>query len=140
MTMIDVEVNGLEGLMIDMRKASKIPNDVLKEMVTAQADIVQQEITSNATTMLLGPYYEGDVAASVKAKKARVSRTGAYVDITFNGTAHGNRLGEIAFVNEYGKKSQPARPFIKTALTKSRDLAADAAHKVLSDFLSKNGL
>ena len=138
--MIDFEVSGLQELISDMKKAGDIPNSTLKEMVTEQAKVVEEAIVYNAGTMLQGPYYEGAVAASVTPKKARVSKTGAYVTITFKGEQHGNRLGEIAFINEYGKKSQPARPFIKKAQSQSSDPAANAAHKVLDEYISKQGL
>ncbi len=138
--MIDLSVSGLDGLMADIRKAENIPPDVLKNMVTKQADVAEKAIVFNAATMLTGPYYEGAVAASVKAGKARVSGSGATVVIKFQGTQHGNRLGEIAFVNEYGKKRQPARPFIKKATKEAQDPGADEARKVLDSFLSSRGL
>lgn len=138
--MFDLSVSGLEGLMADISRAGTIPPDVLKEMVTKQADVAEKAIVFNAGTMLTGPYYEGAVAASVKAGKARVSGSGATVVIKFQGTQHGNRLGEIAFVNEYGKKGQPARPFIKKATKEAQDPGADEARKILDSYLSGRGL
>lgn len=140
MTMFECEVTGLQGLIADMKKVGNIPTGTLKEMVTEQAKVVEEAIVYNAGSMLQGPYFEGAVAASVTPKKARASRGGASVIITFKGEQHGNRLGEIAFINEYGKKSQPARPFIKKAQAQSKDPAADAAHKVLDEYISEQGL
>ena len=54
---------------------------------------------------------------------------------------HGNkrRAAEVAFVDEFGKRGQPARPFIQTANEKAADRAIDAAARVYDDFLkSKN--
>ena len=138
--MIEMSVDGLEGLMADMRRAKEIPPGVLKDMVQAQADVTEKAMVYNAGTMLQGPYYEGAVAASVKAGKPRVSKSGASVTIKFEGTQHGNRLAEIAFINEYGKKSQPARPFIKKATREAQDPGADKARVILDRFLSSKGL
>ena len=102
--------------------------------------MTEKAMIFNAGTMLQGPYYEGAVAASVKAGKPRVSKSGATVIIKFEGTQHGNRLGEIAFINEYGKKSQPARPFIKKATKEAQDPGADKARVILDRFLSSKGL
>ena len=49
------------------------------------------------------------------------------------------RAAEVAFVDEFGKQGQPARPFIQTANEKAADPAIDAAARVYDDFLkSKN--
>jgi hypothetical protein len=62
------------------------------------------------------------------------------VDIEFKGESHGNRNAEIAFVNEYGKKSQPARPFIKTANTISDEPSKKAGFSVYDDWLKSKGV
>lgn len=134
------EVYGAKELMRDIREAGDIPADVLAEMVERQAKPIEEALVYNAGTMLVGPYYEGDVAASVKAAKARVSKSGATVKIEFKGTAHGNRLGEIAFINEYGKKSQPARPFISKSIKDGDEAGAEAAKTVLDAYLAFKNL
>ena len=112
----------------------------MKEMVDAQAKVVEQALVYEAGTMLQGPYYAGGVARSVTRKKPRITKTGASEVITFKGTQHGNRLGEIAFVNEFGKKGQPARQLIRKANDESANPAADAAREVLDEFLKDCGL
>jgi hypothetical protein len=69
-----------------------------------------------------------------------VSKGGATVKIEFKGTQHGNRLGEIAFINEYGKKSQPARPFIAKAIKDADAAGAEAAKTVLDAYLAFRNL
>ena len=138
--MFDVQVDGLQGLRNAMRKAGELPADVRKQMADAQAEVVEKALVYYAGTMLQGPYYRGGVARSVTRRKARATRDGATANIIFKGTQHGNRLAEIAFVNEFGKKSQKARPFIRTANDKSADPAADAAHEVLDKYLNEQGL
>ena len=138
--MLDIMLHEVDKLIRDMEAAGDIPEAVLKEMVDAKAKVIEEGIVYNAATMLVGPYYEGGVARSVKRKKPRVTKKGATVVISFEGTQHGNRLGEIAFINEYGKKNQPARPFIKKALKDSCERAAAAARKVLSEHLDNYNL
>lgn len=137
---MQVEVNGVRELRAAVQRAGGIPNATKIEMVEAEGEIVEKAIIYNAATMLVGPYYEGAVATSTKRKKARATSGGASQMITFEGTQHGNRLGEIAFVNEFGKKSQPARPFIARANKESRGAAAEAAANILNDFLNECGL
>ena len=134
------EVYGVKELMADIRAAGDIPPDVLAQMVERQAKPVEEALVYNAASMLTGPYFEGDVAASVKGAQARVTKGGASVKIEFKGTAHGNRLGEIAFINEYGKKSQPARPFIKKSIKDGEEPGAEAAKQVLDAFLAFKNL
>lgn len=138
--MLDIQVEGMRGLRIALDKAGDLPERTRREMCDAQAEVVEKSLVYYAGTMLRGPYYKGGVARSVSRAKARATKTGATATISFKGMQHGNRLAEIAFINEFGKKKQPARPFIRTANDKAADPAADAAHKVLDDYLDKQGL
>lgn len=134
------EVYGAKELMRDIRAAGDIPPDVLAQMVERQAKPVEEALVFNAGSMLVGPYYEGGVATSVKAGKAKVSKSGAMVKIEFKGTQHGNRVAEIAFINEYGKKSQPPRQFIAKSIKDADAEGAEAARTVLDAYLAFNNL
>ena len=138
--MLDVYVEGMESLRVAINTAKDIPPDVMKAMVQAMGKVTEEAVVYNAATMLQGPYYEGDVARSVKAQSPRATKNGATVIIKFVGEAHGNRMGEIAFINEYGKKSQPARPFIKKSIKEAEDPGADEAHKILDEWLKTKNL
>ena len=46
----------------------EIPVDVIDGMLTAEADIIEPAIVSNAETMLKGPYSTGDTAKAVFRK------------------------------------------------------------------------
>ena len=50
-----------------------------------------------------------------------------------------NRVAEIAFINEFGKKNQPARPFISQANESNAGAAVDAAADVYDRYLSSKG-
>lgn len=138
--MLDFDVTGLNALQRDLKAFGELPNDTMKKMVDAQAEVTEDALVYTAGTMLQGPYFQGDVARSVKRQKPKITKSGATSMIKFTGMQHGNRNGEVAFVNEYGKKSQKARPFIKTAIKESSDPAADAAREVLNDYLDRKNL
>jgi hypothetical protein len=131
---------GIDRLYKDLSQVAKIPQKVQEDMVDAMADVVEEAQVFFAATMLQGPYYQGDVASSIKKKKPRRTKSGPYVDVVFKGMAHGTRVAEIAFVNEYGKKSQPARPFIKTANTISDEPSKKAGFAVYDDWLKSKGV
>lgn len=131
---------GVDALAKVLNDIANIPQDVQGEIVDAMADVVKDAQVFTAGTMLQGPYYQGDVAASVTKSRIKKRKSGPYVDIEFKGTAHGNRLAEIAFINEYGKKSQPARPFIKTANELSDEPSKKAGLDVYDAWLKSKGV
>lgn len=131
---------GFDKLFRDLKDIANIPESVQGEIVDAMADVVKDAQVYTAGTMLQGPYYQGDVAASVTKSKIKKRKSGPYVDVEFKGEAHGNRVAEIAFVNEYGKKSQPGRPFIKTANTLSDEPSKAAGMKVYDNWLKSKGV
>lgn len=148
--MYDLEVGGLEMLRRDIERAGEIPYDVQKEMVEVQAKITEEALVYTAADMLRNGghdakgnkvnYSTGDLAGSIKRERPKKRKSGPVSFIRFEGMQHGNRNAEVAFVNEYGKKKQPARPFIKTAMRQSNDPAANAARKVLDEYLRKKNL
>lgn len=131
---------GIDELALSFGQIAELPSGVLDRMVIAQGEIMSEAQSKKAATMLRGPYYAGGVANAVKLGKVKRSSDGRSVMVTFEGTQHGNRLAEIAFVNEYGKKGQAARPFIRTAIEECSDRCVDAAEKIYNDWLSQKGL
>lgn len=130
----------IDRLIRDFMAVGNIPDDVQKEMVTRKAKVMEEGIRGMAHTMLQGPYNKGAVAYSTKAGKARKTKSGAQVIIKFEGEQHGNKLSEIAYINEYGKRKQPARPFIRKAIERWGDAASAEAYKVMRDWMAKNDL
>lgn len=135
-----LNVNGIDDTIIPMEKLAGLPERVIDDMLTAMADIVQPQIKTNAQTMLRGPYYAGGVAGSLKRNPIKTQDGRRTLYVTFEGKQHGERLATIAFVNEYGKKKQPARPFIRTAIEQKRSEATEAAAAVLFDYEQECGL
>ena len=77
----------------------------------------------------------------VTRNKAKMSWSGGYEDITFAGTRmRGNtrtRNAEIAFINEYGSRTQDARPFIGKAMTQYEEQIAAPGEKIVGDWIEK---
>ena len=66
---------------------------------------------------------------------------GGYADVTFSGSrtrsGKSTRNAEIAFINEYGKRSQQARPFVGQAMEQNADAIANAGAEVLLEWTEK---
>ena len=63
-----------------------------------------------------GVYRTGLTLASITHDNIRKNKDGKAVNVVFKGTnKDGNRNAEVAYINEFGKKGQPARPFIRDA-------------------------
>lgn len=127
----------------------EIPVDVIDDMLTAEADVIQPVIADNAASMLRGPYATGDTSRAIYRKKpanwgGRKGNGQRQIVLTFRGVRrddvyhpNGTRNAEIAFVNEYGNRSTPARPFVQRAIDENEKQAFDNAEKVFDEWLKK---
>ena len=137
---------GLDRLVLDLKELSGLPDSVLEEMINAESDVVVRSQRSKARAMLSGNYSKGIVSQAIAKKKARKTGNGIRQMITVDGTVkdehhkNGTRVAEIAFINEFGKSSQPARPFMKIANEESSDEAVNAAFKVYDNYLKSKNL
>jgi len=130
---------GLENLIDDLSSLAQIPDSVIDDILTAQADVIEPEQRKMAQSM--GVYRTGVTAGSIKRTKIKIGKDGRYIDIYPQGkNAAGNANAEVAFVNEFGKKNQPARPFIRTANENRADEAVAQAEKVLDTFINNKNL
>ena len=128
-------VKGLPELEKQFAMLSTIPADVIWKMLDAEADVVVAAQRSTAASMLAGKFNKGAVQRAIKKGKIKLVK-GVYTQyINYTGRQHGNRIAEIAFVDEYGKKGQAGRPFIRTANEQCADQAVDAGAKVLYDWI-----
>ena len=134
--MAQFEVEGLEALEDFFGNMAAIPDEVIDKMLNAEADIAVNAQKRTASSMLNGPYNKGAVSGAVKKSKVKGTKSGKAINITFPGKQHGNRIGEIAFVNEYGKQGQNPRPFIKTANEECADTAVEAAGAIFDEFIN----
>ena len=139
--MANVSTSGLEELLDDLEAIAEIPDETLLEMLTAEAEIIAEAQTAEAKAM--GVYDTGKTAQSITYdKKLKETSDGKCIYVYPKGSrSDGNkrRVAEVAFINEFGKEGQAARPFIKTANEKKGAEAVEAAALVLDKFhKSKN--
>ncbi len=137
--MAKLSVNGLGSLMLSLEQVAAIPDDVVRDMLDAEAQVVEE--AQVATGMQMGVYRTGETLRSIRRGKLKKDRDGIRtVSITFSGTNDkGERNAAVAFINEYGKRGQPARPFIATANAAAADSAVAEAEKVYNKFLQDKG-
>lgn len=134
--MADFAVKGLDELGKTFENLAAIPDEVIWKMLDAEANVVVDAQRQTAGSMLSGPYDKGAVRRAIRKGKIKLSK-GVYTQyINYEGEQHGNRLAEIAFVNEFGKRGQAARPFVKTANEQCADEALQAGCNVFDQFLN----
>lgn len=141
--MANLSTSGLEELVGGFDAIAELPDEVVLEMLVAEAEVIAPAQEAEARAMLSGKYSTGETAQSISYdKKLKKTSDGRAIYVYPKGTRrHGNkrRAAKVAFVDEFGKHGQPARPFIQTANEKAADPATDAAARVYDGFLkSKN--
>jgi len=117
-----------------------IPFSVTEQALDAMAAVAVREIHDTGEMMKIRD--EGSnvhILDHIVTKKATKTDDGGRKKISFDGTRHrGNtdtRNAEIAFVNEYGKRGQEARPFMRTALEQNGDLISEPGEKIIGDWI-----
>lgn len=138
--MATLELQGFEGLEDAMRRIAEIPFPVTEEALGAMAEVAADKIRSTGESMgVRDPESEIHILDQITRSKAKQTNSGGYADITFKGSRlrHGTRTrnAEIAFVNEYGKRGQQARPFIGRAMTQNEEAIQEAGEKVIGEWI-----
>jgi len=140
--MADFKIDGLADLMLDLQTLASLPEQVTEEMLNAQADIVVSAQKSKARA--LGIDRTGLTIDSIQKSKVKKFKTGPCITVEFKGSrTRGKtktRNAEIAFINEYGKKNQPARPFVNLANEETEAEQTSAALKVYDNYLKSKNL
>ena len=133
---------GTEDLAAAFKKMSNIPNDVKAKAMTAAGNIVAEEQRRVGEEKgIRAPESNAHILDKIKVNNPKIEENGASVTITFSGSRKRGRTStrnaEIAFINEFGKRGQPARPFISVANKKAQERALDAAADVIHDYIEK---
>lgn len=137
--MAKFDAGNIDKFAFDFAELADLPDSVLEEMLKAEGEIIKRAQSTTAQSMLAGPYNEHAVEAAPKVGRIKKTNNGKAVYVSYGGTQHGTRIAEIAFINEFGKKNQAARQFIRTANEKHAEEAVDAAAKIYDQYLSKKG-
>lgn len=166
--MAKLSVNGLDGLISDFKGIAELPDDIVAEMLDAEASIVAPAIQKEAselgmysgyasaagnerdtseTNYLPGQtrsYSTGELARSLRVGKMKTQKGVRQKYIYFSGKRKRGkteiRNSEIAFFNEYGSRNINARNFIWVAIHKVESPAVEAAAKIYDEFLKSKNL
>lgn len=136
--MAKFEVSGMSEVEKLFGRLENIPEDVQDEMLRQGAAVLEEGQRKQARAF--GVEDTGLVIRKIKAGKVkRLKDGGKAIYVTPTGTrTRGKtktRNAEIAFVAEYGKKGQKARPFLATAMVKEEDSIIAAEDKVYGEYL-----
>lgn len=137
-----IEFEGVDALADMFKDLAKVPDDVLKEAVGAMAEEGKRAVRSTGAAMgVRDPESRVHILDKITATKPKTTADGAVSRVTFSGTRRrGNtdtRNAEIAFVNEYGKSGQQARPFIRQAAEQYADQIAEPGARIIGDWFEK---
>ena len=133
-------VEGFDKFCASLDKLAAMPDGTKAEMLTAGGEVVKE--AHQAKLDQYGAVDTGALAASIKV--ARPNTRAGTIEIRPTGTRRrGNtvtRNEEIGYITEYGKKGEPARPWMREANADCEDKAVDAAQNVFNAYLDKIGL
>lgn len=140
--MAQLSCSGLEEFALSMEEVAAIPEEIVEEMISAQADVVVT--AQKAKAVAYGVRDTGFTEKSIKKGKPKVKNGVKCLYVTPAGTRKRGkgraRNAEIAFVNEYGTKRQAARPFIRDANEESAEETTQAGFKIYDQWLKSKNL
>lgn len=137
-----LDLTGFDDLINAFENISNVPDNITEKALQAMEDVAADAIRESGRRHgIYDPKSDVHVLDNVKVNKPKKTDTGGYADVTFAGsrTRHGKqtRNAEIAFINEYGKHNQPARPFVGEAMNKSADKIVQAGADVIGEWTEK---
>lgn len=141
--MARLELLGFEDLDDAFKRIADIPESTTIKALGEMADVAAKAIKASGEAMgVRDPESDTHILDKIKTTKPKVTEAGGYQDITFSGTRKRGesrtRNAEIAFVNEYGKEGQPARPFVGKGMNTHEKQIQDAGGEVIGDWIEKN--
>ena len=141
--MAKLELTGFDDLLDAFTRLGDVPGEILDKTLTAMEEVAADKIKASGESMGVRDGANDGVHILDKIKMNRPKRTdtGGYADVTFSGSrtrsGKSTRNAEIAFINEFGKRSQQARPFVGQAMEQNADAIANAGAEVLLDWTEK---
>lgn len=139
--MARIEFSGITELQGIFGELHDDLDEVADDMLETMGDVVMRTQRITAHTMLQGRFNRGAVESGIRKSGVKTARKGGKIMfIEFIGKQHGEDVSTIAYINEYGKTNQPARPFIATANAKCENEAVNKAASVLFNHYSRKGL
>ena len=142
--MAKLDLTGYDELLDAFARLSDVPETVINKALTAMEAVAADKIKASGDSMGVRDSDSNSndhILDKIKMNKPKKTDAGGYADVTFSGsrTRHGKqtRNAEIAFINEYGKRSQQARPFVGEAMERNADAIANAGLDVILEWTEK---
>lgn len=140
--MARVSLEGFSELDKMFAKLGDVPWEVTSEALDKMAGVGEDAVRRTGRAMgVHDPESSVHILDKVTHTKPKKTEGGGFCEVTFSGSRHrGNtatRNSEIAFINEYGKEGQQARPFIRQAAEQYGDQIADPGEEVVGDWMVK---
>ena len=134
-------VDGLDGLILDMKAMEELPQATVSEMLQAGGAVIMEAHKSQIQAV--GLVDSGQLRDSIQmSRKIRKKEGACSVDIYPQGTREdGVRNAEVGFIYEYGAPGRgiEARQWMRAANEQAEDAAGEAAEAVYDNYLrSKN--
>lgn len=140
--MASFEVHGLGELILSAEEVAQMGDDVADDILNAQADVVVAAQQAKARTY--GVQDTGLVIDSIAKGEVKKTKDGRAIYIYPRGSRTRNgkktRNAEIAFVNEFGKKNQKARPFVRDATEQCAPKTEEVGAAVFDAYLKSKNL
>ena len=144
--MAELQVSGIEGLMLSLKELEEIPDDVKDEMLNAGADVVVPAL--KAKIVAYGILDTGTTERSIKKGKPKNAKGGGrviYVNAVGSRTRGKNektttRNAEILFLNEFGTKKIKARPAVRDSAEESAEAVERAQADIYDKYLKSKDL
>jgi len=138
--MATLEIEGIEELENAFQRICSIPDSLKEKVLKEMGEEIAAKVKSAGESMgVRDPESNVHILDKIKVGKVKTSPTGGHVDVTFSGTRNREgtvtRNAAIAFINEYGRRSQPARPFISLAIAESGDQILTQAMEEIGDWI-----
>lgn len=140
--MASLELEGFESIEDAFRRITEIPWEVTEKALDEMAEVAMTEIRSQGESLgVRDPESDVHILDKLKRNKAKKTESGGEELITFSGSRTRNgrktRNAEIAFINEYGRRGQAARPFIGLAMSQHDEKILAPAEDVIGDWIER---
>ena len=140
--MARLDLTGFDELCEAFSRMSNVPDEVVSKSLTEMEKVAASKIKASGEAFGIRDEQSSvHILDKIKMQKPKKTGTGGYAEVTFTGSRERGktttRNAEIAFVNEYGKTKQQARPFVGKAIEANADAIANAGAQVLFDWQEK---
>lgn len=144
--MAEFSFSGIDDLSLSLQEISELPENVVDEMLNAQADVVVKAQKRKIRHYRI--YDTGTTQRAIKKGKPKRSKDGGRViyvspaGVRKRGKKKlsATRNAEILFTNEFGKKGKKAKPAVRDANEESAQETTEAGAAVYDRWLKSKNL